>query len=194
MDDHRLRMSAGDAVLTPGLKYQSMLFLQGNHLAVLGADGITISKTHELATTYKRIAERADYYVAPVEKPPAIDLLDKKTLATIRHIACKGGKADDLALHPTQPIRYVTLIAATLQANGSFVIVYEKSGALRESPNYLGQRIEVDAAGQRLVAAGMFSRVVGQDLVPLPRSGPAARRRNPRVRRRRPPPPPARAS
>ena len=54
VDDHRLRMSAGDAVLTPGLKYQSMLFLQGNHLAVLGADGITISKTHELATTYKR--------------------------------------------------------------------------------------------------------------------------------------------
>ena len=66
----------------------------------------------------------------------------------------------------------MTSIAATLQANGSFVIVDEKSGALRESPNYLGQWIEVDAAGQRLVAAGMFSRVVGQDLVPLPRSGP----------------------
>ena len=148
VDDHRLKMSAGDAVVTPGLNYGSMLLLDGNHLAVLGADGITISKIHELPATYKRIAERADYYVAVVENPPAVDLLDKKTLATIRRIDLKQGRPIDLAIHPTLAISYVTFIAANLQANGRFVIVDEKTGKIRDAENYLGQWIEVDAAGR----------------------------------------------
>ena len=91
VDDHRLKMSDGDAVLVPGLQYRSMLLLQGDHLAVLAADGITILRIHKLGTAYKRIAERAEYYVAIAEDPPAIDLLDKKTLATIRRIPCSAG-------------------------------------------------------------------------------------------------------
>ena len=173
VDDHRLKISEGEAVLTPGWRYQSMLFLQGNHLAVLGADGITISKIRELATTYKRIAERADYYVAIVENPPAIDLLNKNTLATIRRINCTRGRPFDLAIHPTQPISYVSVVPAGLQANGAFVIVDEKSGEIRDSQNYLGQWLAVDAAGQRLLAAGTFSRIVGQELLVVPRGGPA---------------------
>ena len=168
VDDHRLKLSGGSITLAPGWQYKSMLLLEGNHLAVLGADGIAISKIHELPTAYKRIAERANYYVALVEQPPAIDLLDKKTFATIRHITFKGSKADDMTIHPTKPITYATSIKATMQANGSFVIVDETSGDVREAPEYLGQWLEVDAAGQRLVAAGMFSRIIGQDLVPMP--------------------------
>ncbi len=172
VDDHRLKMSEGEAVLTPGLRYQSMLFLQRNHLAVLAPDGITISKIHELGTVYKRIAERADYYVAIAENPPAIDLLNKKTLATIRRIACDRGRPFDLAIYPTQAISYVSVIAAGQQDRPSFVIVDEKSGTIRDSKNYLGQWLVVDAAGQRLLAAGTFSRVVGSELIVVPRNTP----------------------
>ena len=172
VDDHRLKMPAGDAVLSPGLGYQSMLLLQGDHLAVLGADGMTIRKIHKLGATYKRIAERAEYFVAITGNPPAIDLLDKKTLDKIRRIDCTLGNPVDLAIHPTKPTSYVTLLKMGQQTNGSFVMVDEAGGKLRESKDYLGQWIAVDAAGQRLVTAGCFSRLAGSELLIVPHRGP----------------------
>ena len=53
------------------------------------------------------------------------------------------------------------------------MIVDEKSGQVRDSQNYLGQWMEIDASGRRLVTAGTFSRIVGQELLTVPRSGPA---------------------
>ena len=71
---------------------------------MLGADGITIVNVHTLGNAYSRIAERADYYVALLANPPGIDLLDKKTLTTIRHILLPraSGRTGDSSLQTDQ--------------------------------------------------------------------------------------------
>ena len=68
----------------------------------------------------------------------AIDLLDKKTLATIRRIRCGQAVPIDLAIHPTQPISYVAVRTGRAGANPSFLIVDEKNGSVRGSREYFG--------------------------------------------------------
>ena len=126
-------------------------------MAVLSADGMRIVKTQELNEQYCRIAERNDYYVAITRRPFMVDLLDKKSLATIRRI--RGGKvAADLAIHPTRPVSYVTVLLDSDSHNGAFVVVDETTGEVHASrgQTYLGRWVEVDAAGHRLVAAGQY--------------------------------------
>ena len=98
--------------------------------------------------------------------------LDKKTLATIRRINCTRGKPVDLAIHPARPLSYVTIVQEGQQGNGSFVVVDEQSGEFRDAKEYLGQSIEIDAAGQRLVTAGTFNHLAGSELLIVPRRGP----------------------
>lgn len=199
-DDHRLRIPKGDIVLSPGLHYKSMLLLQGEHLALLAPNGVAILKTQSLMAAYGRIAERPDYYVAIASNPPVIDLLEKTTMLTIRRIPYESNEPDektviegnvttttrrlsgergrpvDLAIHPTRPISYVAVLPMGKSTNGFFVVVDEKSGDIRESKEYIGRWLGIDAAGQRLVTAALDQGTSGPKIMYMPRPGAAPSR------------------
>lgn len=171
VNDHRLEWSGEEAVLVPGLNYQSMLALQGDRLSRLSADGMTIIKTHKLAKAYRRIGERPEYYVALAAEPPALDLLDKKTLRPIRHIECGSGLAEDLALHPTRPLCYATVRQAESSFESQFLVVDEPSGDIRRSDDFFGHWIAVDACGARLLTVGSVGGRAGSNVIVTPRPG-----------------------
>jgi S1-C subfamily serine protease len=171
VDEHRLGISDGDTLITPGLRHNSMLLLQGNHLAVLAADGVTIVGMHKLETRYLCISEREEYYVALSQQPPAIDLLNKNKLEIIRRIPLERGEPLGLVLHPTRPISYVVINRPHEDIRGVFWVVDEESDDIHLSKKYLGSWLAVDVAGQRLVAMASLSQVVGASLMLMPRPG-----------------------
>lgn len=161
VDDHRLVASQWNFTLTPGLRHESMLLLQGAHLAVLSADGMRIVREHAFGRKYGRIAERAEYYVATSGGATSLlDLLDKKTLATIRSISLGREFPTSLAIHPTRPVSYVTIQPHRKGGPPLFVMVNETNGDIRRSDRNLGEQLVVDAAGHRLVSSVQYDMLV----------------------------------
>ena len=129
-----------------------MLLLQGDRLTILGADGIAIQKTMKLPKRYLRIGERADYWVGVTEKPFAVEMLSKDDFKVIRSVKFSAIEVTDLALHPTLNVSYVAGKTSFDIPGKRFYFIDESKGEARESEDFVGKWLQVDPAGQFLVA------------------------------------------
>ncbi|WP_157368977.1 hypothetical protein [Zavarzinella formosa] len=140
----------GEYQYSPGLD-NTMLFLQGDVLIRLGADGVTEKERRQLGAKYVRIAERAKYFVALSDSPKAVVTLDKKTLKPIREQALTYPRLMDLTLHPKLPVSYVA-VKFDIKAPSFRVIVFdEESGEAREPRGFFGTWVCVHPTGTYLV-------------------------------------------
>ena len=140
---------------------------------MLSADGMTVLKVHELQDPYTQIAERADYYVAICLDQSTVDLLDKKTLHPLCRIPVTNRRTISFVIHPTLPVTYVAFLPVSTgrDTDGFFGTLDEKSRQFHDSPSNLGQWLQIDASGQRLVSAGHFSHKAGEKLSIVPAPG-----------------------
>ncbi len=128
------------------------LLLEGSKLAVLGADGISVTKRLDLKKPYVRIAERPKYYEAIRVDPVAMDLLDKSTGNVEKTIKLDYRKFHDLALAPGGVTSYVTVEFAPTVPSDRIVIVNEATGEVREPKDLLGSYVKIDRSGKHMWA------------------------------------------
>jgi S1-C subfamily serine protease len=150
-DGGRLALPGGDCLWAPGQGYRSMLVLHADRLAILGPDGISISKQVKLPKAYSHIAERAGIYVALAVEPKAVEVIDKKTLKVVKSLKLSCTEFSDLALHPSRPISYVAMKDLGKHPTYQFIVFDEKSGEGHEGEDYVGTWIRPDPKGRFLM-------------------------------------------
>jgi serine protease Do len=139
--------------LRTSLDGQSMLLLTGKKMDLLDADGLTVRRSLEFKSSYLRIGERADSYLALAGD--SLDVLDKNTLAVRRHIALPGSNATDLAVNPARRETYVAVFdkeggtVGKLEAK-RVAMVNEDAGTARLLPRVYGQWLAVHPSGKFL--------------------------------------------
>jgi hypothetical protein len=145
---HRLPLSGGRYHLVPGLGGRSMLLLDGDSLRRLDADGVTVRETLKLPAKYTLVGEREAYFVAVSDDKQSLDLLDKRTLAVTRSVQMIYPARWDLALHPWDPVSYVTVEKGTAGARDAVLVVDERTGDVLEPPDFVGRWVKVAPDGR----------------------------------------------
>ena len=146
----------------PSPDYHSMLLLQGDWLRILGPDGVTVSRELKLPSRYMRIAARQgsngeDTFVALVNNPPKLDLIDGKTGKLQKSIPLQ--KSDvrvlevvDYDVHPQRPVTYVTVKHDIELPRYRILVVDEATGKIDAPDDLIGTWVKVDPSGQYLYA------------------------------------------
>lgn len=140
--------------ITSGFDRKSMLLLQGKTLRVLSENGISVQRTVELPERYHDIEERENVYVAVSNQPPALDVIDRKTLKIRRHIELRFAElrvleVTDLAIHPGRPISFICIKHSIELPRYTVLTVDEQSGQVVDT-GIVGTWAEVDSDGQTL--------------------------------------------
>jgi hypothetical protein len=144
----------GDYSLVPGWDYKSALLLRGDTLTVLTGNGLTSDKPLKLGKKYRRIGDREDHYVA-LSDDKALDVIDKKTLKVrksieLQHEDFPAFNVEELAIHPTKPISYVSLMHATEVPRYRVMVVDEAGGEITAPEKMCGVYLAVDPEGRTL--------------------------------------------
>lgn len=154
----RLRLEPDHYQLTPGRRYQSLLLLQGDRLQRIGSDGLSVEESWTLPDRYRWIAEREDVWVALSESPNRLDMIDKRSLRSIKQIPLTPAGVrvldlHDLAIDPIEKVSYVTVQQDVGPPRYRVLIVDEATGTIEAPGDLLGRWLEVDPAGRYLFAA-----------------------------------------
>ncbi len=150
----RLDLAIDHLAIRRGSDGKSLLLLQGDSLRILGPDGISVVQEHKLPERYHDVRDREDVFVLLSKSPPAIDVVDKKSLRRIQHQPIKAGDLRvldvmDFAIHPTKPVSYVAIKHDIELPRYTVIVVNERNGRV-EVPGILGTFVEVDPQGKTL--------------------------------------------
>lgn len=157
----RLKLAAEPTFMARTRDDSALLVIEGSSLSLLDRDGRAVTRTVALPVLYKKILDRSGYYVAL--SGAGLDLLDKGTLAVLRHVDIGGvaGSAGtrDLALHPAEPRCYVSVADGEVALAGGasqevprVIGVDERTGALRYLRHVYGERLFLDPTGRQLAS------------------------------------------
>ncbi len=143
---------------------KTVLVLDGQSLIELSSDGMDLvfggkivapNSSSTRTYSYKVVDRRGDYYVALWER--GIDILDGKTLNRMRSVSLPFKSMKALALHPSKPLCYVSLLDngrdGDLLRQYPVVEVDEVKGTVRSLGRVFGMGVSVDPRGRYLYTA-----------------------------------------
>ncbi|HSI34220.1 MAG TPA: putative Ig domain-containing protein [Tepidisphaeraceae bacterium] len=166
-DERRIELPAGEARFAYGLGGRGLI-LAGEHLAVVGPDGLAIKESRVLPKAYVAIVERPTYYLAIAKEPRSIDWLDKRTLAVTRSRPIAFEALIDLVPHPTRAISYVSYVQPGGLPRHRFMIVDEQTAEARTDDNWIGRWLAVSPEGGFLLAGIQETYRKGSDIIDNP--------------------------
>ncbi len=152
-DFQSLPLSVDRYSLANGIDGKSLLLLQGRELRIIDASGRKVQKTIKLPNRYKLLEEREKFFVCAIDKPPAIDVVDKRSLKVIKHIPLKTTEnrireITDLAINPVDDRSYAAVKLVGDLPRYHIFEINESQGKAR--PNgMIGKWIEISADGRR---------------------------------------------
>jgi S1-C subfamily serine protease len=139
-----------DVVRSDALR--SLLIVQGNQVAVLADDGVSLKSVQKLKKTYAFVQPRKSYLVAVSHVPPSVDIINSRTLAVTKSMKLEY-RATDLALHPRVPISYIAGRESFNVPGCKFIVFNETTGQGKKSDEFVGTRLAVDPRGRYLMTA-----------------------------------------
>lgn len=143
-----------DCYLGPTAEGDGVILLDETSLSVLDADGLAVVRRATLPAVYRKLIERKDHWLAMSGK--AIDVLDKKTFAVVRHFPIEADRLLDITANPVRPESYVTRSTSTnvfLQGLSTLIEVDETTWKTRTVPGVYADRVAIDARGTRAFAS-----------------------------------------
>jgi S1-C subfamily serine protease len=132
---------------------RKVILLQDRTLSLIDGNG-QVAEPVELPSSYRFVRERARHWVAIADD--RVDILDKKTLAVKRTVALGGRAVNCAALHPKQPLTYLSVDYGKQQHDiqrMTIVVVDEEAGTLTKPDKVYGNMIAVHPAGTALYTA-----------------------------------------
>lgn len=151
---YKLPLVTDKVQIVPGRDGKSLLVLDGKRLHRVVGNGVTVQQSHDLPAACERIAERADSFVALSDEKKSLLFIDKQTRAVRRTVPMDYFRRNDLAVHPTKPLVYVSVSAAKGGGNpvDVFVIVDEQTGDVHEPEGLAGTWLAISPDGKELYA------------------------------------------
>jgi len=153
VDDNMLQLPPGPVSLSRNPDGRTVTVLKGRHLAILQEDGLALEKTYSLDREYYSAAVREQYLILASKDKTQLEILDRKTLKELKVFPIPGSRIRGLAIHPTQPIAYVSALTTPKQPlNTQFFVVDESTGKIQQSPEFAGSFLVVSRDAKHLVS------------------------------------------
>jgi hypothetical protein len=137
--------------LADGLDGRQLMLLD-KYLCVFKPDGFTIERIALLDKQYNWIGERQDYFVAVSNADKQVCLIDKKNLQILKITELPFKNVYDLAIHPQQPVSFISGETNSELPTRRIVQFDETSGELADNKNWVGMGMAMDPGGKYLFA------------------------------------------